>query len=244
MLSNQIHKTSLATTILLNIGFLFSCHSNDLGKQKPDKISVDISLTDWDSGAGKIIASKCANCHTSQRSQFVPSNTPDDLDEISTIDFFKNPENRGLVRSMRKRIESDDAGKQMPPRFATPLYEDEKAVLLSFLKDVENGIFTPQKPGEDDDDRDDDPPPVVPPPPPVDTPVTFNDIAPIVSKACGTCHDGNNEFKLLTREDFVDMKPYPLEAIMSGSMPRRKPTWKDSEDGKLVIKWLNGPQTE
>jgi mono/diheme cytochrome c family protein len=225
-------KIALAITSGL-MSFLVSCHSSDLGSVKPDRIPVNLSLTGWDSGAGMVIAQKCANCHTSQRSEFVPANTPHDLDGIGSFEFFKNPENRGIVRGMRKRIASIDADKQMPPRFATPLYEDEKAVVLEFLNAVESGQ------------------PTIPPDPVDPTPpakLTFNDIAPIVTKHCAGCHrDGGRLVRLTTREDFLDLSPLPLEEISAGSMPKRysgNPPWKKTAEGKLVIQWLQGSQAE
>lgn len=219
-------KIKLLISLIMTFGVLgtAACRSNDLGSARPDKVKVDLSLSGWESGAGQVIAQKCANCHTTQRSSFVPANTPETLDAIQSIDFFKNTENLGLFIAMRKRIETEDPKKQMPPRFATPLYDDEKAVVLEFLKSLEGG----------------DQPPVPPPA----RKLTFQDISTIVEKSCGGCHDGDNAFTLRTREDFVAIKPAPLDAIMAGTMPRRKPGWKDSPDGLAVIEWLRGNQEE
>lgn len=276
----------------LNFVFLLnysSCRSSDLGHAPADRVPTNLSLTGWDSGAGAVVAAKCANCHTPQRSKFVPANTPHELDEISNIEFFKNPENLGLVISMRKRVESVNSTSVMPPRFATPLYEEERIALLNFLNMVENGgLYEPKIPPKPECKKvivsaaqqsilsqketlvsvssnsvsdiehigpttetsvEEDPCPKIPPPidpPPVEPPtdLTFADIAPIVMTACGGCHDGGRLVKLQTREDFYDMKPAPLEEILAGSMPRRNPNWKDSDDGKLVIQWLQGTQEQ
>lgn len=140
------HKAKLrALTIsaLLAVPFLDACHSSDLGSQKPDKVNLNPSLT-ADAGAMMVIAQKCANCHTSHRSSFVPDNTPHELDGIDSLDFFKNPNNRGIAKMMRKRIESTDATRQMPPKFATPLYDDERVAVLAFLATIEDGQVSPK----------------------------------------------------------------------------------------------------
>jgi mono/diheme cytochrome c family protein len=281
---------------------VISCSSSDLGDKKPDRVGVDMSLTGWDNGAGKVIATKCASCHTDHRSGFVPANTPMSINGIESLDFFKKPENRVVAKMMRNRIEAVGQKRQMPPRFATPLFDDERAAVLSFLKMVEDGGFavTPNS-GDclktaslvarhgDDDNGDDDHghhghddhgsgngqnggagessggqiggSPCVPSTPsnpstpstpsnpsvPADpnTPaLKFADIQPIIAATCGGCHDGVDNVKLATREDFVAEKPFPLNKISSGAMPKGNPGWKDTADGKKVIQWLMGPQTE
>ena len=291
------------------VTLMISCSSSDLGDKKQDRVSVDMSLTGWDNGAGKVIAQKCASCHTDHRSGFVPANTPMSINGIEPLDFFKKPENRGVAKMMRKRIEAVGQKRQMPPRFATPLYDDERAAVLSFLKMVEDGGFavTPNtgdclkastlvaRHGDDDNGDDDhghhgnddhgdddhghhgnddhgagnsqnggagestggqiggspcDPSnpsnpstPSVPADP--NTPaLKFADIQPIIAATCGGCHDGADNVKLATREDFVAEKPLPLNKISSGVMPKGNPGWKDTTDGKKVIQWLMGPQTE
>ena len=137
---NKKNNLPLNSAFLLLLAILNqSCRSGDLGAKRPDHVSVNTGITGWDSGAGAVLATKCANCHSAERSDFVPSNTPTILNGIATIEFFKKEENRGLARAMRTRIESETSDTVMPPRFATPLYDDEKAVVLSFLKMVEDG---------------------------------------------------------------------------------------------------------
>ncbi len=176
-----------------------NCSSSDLGDAKPDSVKVDLTLAGWDSGAGAVIAMKCANCHTAERSDFVPSNTPRILDGIKSKEFFLEPANISLIRAMRKRIESDDTLKQMPPKFATPLMGDEKIAVISFLKSVEDqsltGTVNPDckaklglqgaKPfnllrRNGDDNGDDDTPPLNPSPSPSATPLP----SPPVSDPC------------------------------------------------------------
>ncbi|MCX6118132.1 MAG: c-type cytochrome [Proteobacteria bacterium] len=194
-MSSSTSSVLLSAAILLSTMLTNSCSSSDLGKEKPDRVPVDLSLAGWESGAGAVISTKCANCHTSDRSPFVPSNTPRVLDGINKREFFANPDNIGLVIAMRKRIEAENTPQQMPPKFATPLNDDERIAVLNFLKSVEeqslNATGNPDcKPqvtakklvtqnlllrlgddddddGDDDDDDDDQNPPVTPEPQPV-----------------------------------------------------------------------------
>ena len=264
---NQI--VSMIPVILMTVIGIstYSCRSNDLGNKRSDRVPVKLGLIGWESGAGQVITQKCANCHTSHRSQYVPSNTPHILDGIESADFFDKPENRGLARAMRKRIESAEAVRQMPPKFATPLFEDEKTVLIAFLKAIEEKASAPVPCAEKaaslltlDHGADDgagsgssnqpqtgggspcptpkvDPvDPTVPPP----AKVVFADISVIVTKTCGMCHDGDIQFSLMTREDFIAKGDLPYQEIMAGSMPQGDAAWKDTPDGQKVIQWLKG----
>ncbi|MCX6117876.1 MAG: hypothetical protein NT027_10055 [Proteobacteria bacterium] len=207
-----------APTIALNLS---SCHSSDLGSEEADRVAINLSLTGWESGAGAVIKQKCANCHTSSRSSFVPTNTPTDLDGIESLDFFRGKIGKGIARMMKKRIESDEPTRIMPPNFATPLYSDEKAVLLSFLKSVEDGALLGETSGpkiepnckkinmieQNNDCSETTPPnPTGPvtggggeggggPTTPVNPPgaLTFEDIRPIVKNTCAVagCHTGS-----------------------------------------------------
>jgi mono/diheme cytochrome c family protein len=220
-------------SVLVSLVFS-SCHSNDLGSAQPDRVPVDLSLTGWASGAGQVISQKCANCHSSVRSPFVPQNTPYDLDGIESLEFYKNSANLGLVKSMRRRVEATEASRQMPPRFATPLYDDEKAALLSFLAGVEKDLVG-AVPGPSD------------PSPRPGPGLTFADVAEIVSTNCSGCHNDVRAFGLKTREDFYalrDSDPSPLSELLAGSMPLRNPGFKDTEQGQRLVSWLKGPQTE
>jgi hypothetical protein len=199
---------------------LISCHSSDLGSSEADRVALNLSLTGWESGAGEVIKQKCANCHTSARSSFVPSNTPTDLDGIENLDFFRGKAGKGIARMMKKRIESDEPTRIMPPNFATPLYADEKEVLFAFLKSVEDGslLGEPSGPKIDPECKKvnvteqnincSETPPTGPvtggggegggggtTTPPVNPPatLTFEDIRPIVKNSCAVagCHTGS-----------------------------------------------------
>jgi mono/diheme cytochrome c family protein len=279
---------------------LVSCHSSDLGSQKPEKVNVNLALTGWESGAGEVIVKKCANCHTAARSKFVPDNTPHELDGIESIAFFQDPANLGFAKMMLKRIESTDETLQMPPKFATPLYDDEKTAVIAFLKGIVDGSIDPclattktfvalrhgdrgddrddddrDDDDRDDDDRDDDarrnhttPTPTKTPNKPIvsadpcsnsgnagngggggggngnPTTITFADVAQVVQDNCAMCHNGSRRFALITREDFFNSKPGPLNEILAGRMPPRDPNFQDTPEGQLLVKWLQGSQEQ
>lgn len=133
--------------------------------------------------------------------------------------------------------DSQDDHVVMPPKFATPLYADEKEALVGFLRASLKALesSTPN------------PPPVGPelPPPPV--PLKFSDVESIVIANCAKsgCHDGASGLvSLRTREDFVKMRSRPLNALKRGSMPADNPDFRDTEDGKKLIQYLMSPMTE
>lgn len=209
------------------------CHSKDLGGEAPDRVQLDTSLTDWDHGAGAIIQQKCANCHTAQRPQTVPGNTPHSLDDINRADFFTESKNKAYIMAMRKRVESDSGDRIMPPKFATPLYPDERQVLLAFLDLTLKNLDVVVKPS---------PPPEDPLPPPT-TPSkwVWADMKPIAMSSCakGGCHDGSDMFALMSREDFVSRLPGLLDEVLSGYMPMDDDAFKESAEGKKMIQWLS-----
>lgn len=218
------------------------CHSKDLGGEAPDKVQIGTELADWDNGAGSVIQQKCANCHRADRVQTVPGNTPHSLDDMGNPDFFKNSKNRGLISAMKKRIETADTDKVMPPRFGTPLYDDERLALTTFIDKALKSFDTVAKPS---------PTPTATPTAggPTPTPpakVMFTDVQPIIKSACSGCHDGQagdeHAFALEIREDFLDgVAASVLQAIEDRYMPRgAEDTFKDSADGKKLMEWLSG----
>ena len=210
-----------------------SCYSHDLGSESSDRVPVTLGLTDWSSGAGPVINAKCATCHTSERKPFVPANTPKSLDGMGSPEFFVNRKNSGRIKAMIERVEDGSEG-IMPPKYATPLFSDEKVVLISFLKASLEKLDDGQTP------------PAQPPENPGNGPVKFVDVADIAVANCAKsgCHDGAEAFSLRTREDFFKRKPRPLNAIKRGSMPEDNPDFRDTEDGKKLLLWLMGDQTQ
>ena len=356
---NKFMISGLTTVTLLS---LYGCYSHDLGSQKADRVPVNLSLTDWENGAGLVIQQKCATCHTAARQSFVPANTPHVIDGISDAGFFENRKNRNLIKEMLERVDvnddssprqvpsflgrltgfsvnlssnlktaqeierddhggghhggghhggghhggghhggetgddhgghrhepgagddddamtqtqptqsgsvtpSDSSGQSpsngvaegehhgagadageddqegiMPPKFATPLYPEEKEALVEFLKarlrafESATPPVGPIPPSNGDDHQ------------PPSTTLKFADVEPIVLANCAKsgCHDGVRRlFALKTREDFLKRKPMPLDALSSGDMPADNPDFRDSDDGKKLIQYLLGPQSE
>lgn len=64
--------------------------------------------------------------------------------------------------------------------------------------------------------------------------LSYEEVAPIIDTACASCHEGKFDTleKVKTKRDRIK------RLIEDGLMPRRQPGWKDSEDGKLVLKFL------
>src|SRR5688572_9658858 len=71
-------------------------------------------------------------------------------------------------------------------------------------------------------------------PAPTDGILSYAEAAPIIAEACGGCHQGKFDTldKVKAKKDRMKM------LIERGSMPRQQPTWKDSDDGKLILKFL------
>ena len=233
----QNHLFVVGVVSVMSMAFA-RCHSKDLGGEAPDKVQISTELTGWDSGAGAVIQQKCANCHRADRGQTVPGNTPHVLDDMGNPDFFKNSKNRGLIAMMKKRIESGDTTTIMPPRFGTPLYEDERVALTTFIDANIKSFDSVPKPTPT--------PPIDGPTPTPAAKVMFTDVQPIVKKACGECHDGKPDdghaFALQVRADFMDgVAASALKALEDQYMPRgAEDTFKDSAEGKKLMQWLSG----
>lgn len=123
---------------------LEACRSEDLGDKKPDVVTLRGEQVGWSDGISTIIARKCATCHTAERSQFVPANTPHSIDGMSQEHFYQEPANRGKVAAMRHRL-VDTPKQPMPPPFATPLSDKEKAALSEYFEQAVARL-TPKKP--------------------------------------------------------------------------------------------------
>jgi uncharacterized membrane protein len=115
---------------LIFILFILSCtKSYDLG----DSEQVNVKITDaelatptWSSPVYQIVEAKCATCHTRFRDQFVPANTPSDLDDLLDENFFNANRNEVWDRII-------DSENPMPPTFSTPLTLREKEALKNYI---------------------------------------------------------------------------------------------------------------
>lgn len=236
LFKNQAHyQLFLLSSVVAMSALISYCHSKDLGGEAPDKVQINAELADWDHGAGEVIQQKCANCHRADRTQTVPGNTPHVLDDIGNPAFFRDPKNRGMISAMKRRVTTQDSEKIMPPRFGTPLYDDEKSALLAFFDAAIKSFDAVPKPT----------PAPTPSGGPTPTPtqkLMFADVQSIAAAACSRCHDGigDNPFPLITREDFAGAATSALAQIKQGDMPLDDATFKDTVDGKKLIEWLSG----
>lgn len=114
--------------VLLSVLILSSCNkSYDLGDRPVPEVTVDTSSVSWENGVENVVKTKCLSCHTPSKDQYVPANTPAYLDRLNEKDYFNS-----LRVIIRQRV-LDNPGDPMPPRFATPLTENEKAALRIYL---------------------------------------------------------------------------------------------------------------
>lgn len=64
--------------------------------------------------------------------------------------------------------------------------------------------------------------------------LTYAEAAPIIASACGGCHA--DRFDTLAK---VKAKKDRMKLLIErGQMPRAQPTWRDSEAGKSILKFL------
>ena len=120
----------------MNLFFLllfFSCaKSFDQGELALDEVAFSdavLASPTWNDPIYQIVESKCSSCHTVNRNQFVPSNTPNSFDDIDDESFFTT--NRAEILA---RIQ--DESFPMPPTFATPLSSRESEALIRYINSL------------------------------------------------------------------------------------------------------------
>lgn len=143
-----IKKTATFFTICSSY-LLTTCAAYDLGKdgttyyefKKPEDAA-------WKNQNGEdqlsiVVKNKCATCHTDEEPWYKPENTPEkansenadfDLNKIG-LEAFWDAKNNELVNV--KKCLTGVCGLEeipMPPKYATPLSDNEKAALLSFTQ--------------------------------------------------------------------------------------------------------------
>jgi hypothetical protein len=244
------------------IQMLSGCDSSDLGHETGTRVPIDFALTDWNSGVETLIAMKCASCHTSERGNFVPANTPHTLDGIQNKSFFEKSENLSTIKSMQRRINTDEEEKRMPPRFATELYPEERFQLRRFLdasvqklklelNQAETAADGSQpKPASGSgpvagENQNQNPP--TPPPPGTPEVLNFAVMKPLTDATCAKsgCHTGQPgaKFPLLTLADFQKNAKLAIEMVSGAEMPKDNVKWGKSKEGQMFLKWLaTGPK--
>jgi mono/diheme cytochrome c family protein len=127
---------------------LSACSAYDLGSAGQYEYKVDekdVANPPWDEVVSIIVEKKCATCHTTANPWYKPKNVPSlpnaanpsfGLDYIGSKDFFKA--DNSLLTLVKKCIETSKStcGKEnipMPPSYATPLYDQERTILVNFV---------------------------------------------------------------------------------------------------------------
>lgn len=219
-------NTNMRTiTLFLNamIGFVAlavvsGCsRSYDLGDQAADSTTVDTANPSWSNGISAVIQNKCVNCHTpaAQRSKFVPGNTPASVDTINLESYFSDPAKASLVQ---RRVFTDTVT-PMPPIFATPLSDNEKTALSSWIATKAVNLTTIC--GSSGTSA-----------------WSYADAAPVIAADCGTCHTGASLAAFSTLAKVQTYRSSMLQYLNLGTMPQSNTTYKNSGNGALLFQWL------
>lgn len=125
---------------------LTACAAYDLGRDGTTYYKItDPENATWEE-VSFIVKNKCATCHTDEKPWYKPGNTPEKpnseipnfgLNKIGLQEFFN--EKNELLSAVKACIESEDSkcGVEqipMPPNYATPLNDNERKALLSFVQ--------------------------------------------------------------------------------------------------------------
>lgn len=197
---------------------LSSCsRSYDLGDQPADSIPVDTASPDWSNGISALIQNKCVTCHTpaGQRSKFVPGNTPSSVDTINLESFFSDPAKASLVQ---RRVFSD-ATTPMPPKFATPLSDNEKTALSKWLATKVVNLTTICGASGT-------------------STWAYANVAPVITSDCASCHTGASLVAFNSLTKVQSYRSSMLQYLYNGTMPQGNTTYKNSGNGALLFQWL------
>jgi len=218
-------KNYLFSLVLITTLGLFACQAHDLGDEEALSFTIDKTNPTWDNGIGALINAKCANCHTpaSQRSKFVPSNTPTTYDAIGSAAFFDSS-NATLIQKVYEQVFTATT-KIMPPNFATPLTDDEKTALKTYLQSkVATVASICGLSGS--------------------TALTYSTTAGYLNSACSSCHNaaasGRSQFGTL-----AEVKTNRIAALLrlketdaTKVMPQNNLSYKSGTEGTALINWL------
>lgn len=134
---------------LMSSFLLATCAAYDLGKDGTTYYKIDDpENATWDQ-VSFIVKDKCATCHTDEKPWYKPENTDNrvntenpnfGLNNLGLKEFWdsRNLELSNIKKCIEKVDGKDPAcGKElipMPPKYATPLDDNERAALLAFTK--------------------------------------------------------------------------------------------------------------
>lgn len=109
--------------------FLTACHADDFGNRKVTEIAVNKESPTWNSGVADVLLYKCDSCHATLAGQFAPGNVKNDKFDFSASEevFLAN-----YAERVRRRVFNSPEN-PMPPKFGTPLTENELQALKGYL---------------------------------------------------------------------------------------------------------------
>lgn len=214
---------SYCVLYLTSIIYLTSCEAYDLGDRDPISYQIDQANPTWAGGVGQLVAAKCANCHSSQRSKFVPSDTPTGYDDIAHESFFSTT-NTSRIQTVYSRV-FESPTRPMPPNFATPLTESEKSALRTFL----NARITTLSSlcGTSGSSS-----------------LNFTTASTYLTNACAACHNSaaptRTQYSTLeqVKSNRLAAATRLKETSASRVMPQSNLNYKNTTEGVALINWL------
>lgn len=118
-------KEKIFLSVIFFVIFQTSCsRAETLSELDPPKFELK-GVIDWKNGIANLVQERCASCHAKVLGRFVPETTP-------LLDFTVESEFLSVRQRSLQRIQ--DERNPMPPLYADPLFEDERQLLIEFLK--------------------------------------------------------------------------------------------------------------
>jgi len=201
------------------------CEAYDLGDESAPAIAVDAANPTWDNGVQQILERRCDSCHAKGERPFAPANVaPYKWGLSEGEDAFKT---RYATASLASVL---DAGDPMPPNYADPLSDDERAALVKYIGIVKAGqdLYASCERRT--------------------TALTFvGDIKTITDANCANCHPGvppgGHPSSLLTAAEFKTNRLAAFEYLTGKRdqpMPPGNAGFATSANGKKLVEWLCG----
>lgn len=200
------------------LALVFSCsRSYDLGDKTADSVTVNTTSPTWDNGISNVIQTKCVTCHTpaSSRSKFVPGNTPSTLDGMNSESFYADSAKATVIQN---RVFVDTTT-PMPPKFATPLSDNEKIALAAWLNTkVVNVATICGSTGS--------------------SAWSYTEASTVIASDCASCHNGTSQVAFDTKAKVQTYRASMLQYLNQGKMPPTTTVYKTAGNGALLFNWL------
>lgn len=199
---------------------LITCSSFDLGKKDPDSLEVNTSNPTWDTDIQPLITAKCSSCHTNNKSQYVPSNTPNSstLNSMNDFSTFES-----IAPTILRRVFNSPEN-PMPPNFGTPLTDAERAALKRFL---ETGVTSPRVRYCTS----------------TSSQLSYPSVAPSFASNCTSCHSSSGSMASLPLENLEQIKVVRDNIVIQlaeKSMPPDASSFYTSSDRDNMLAWICG----